>query len=546
MARAKAGSPEDRLKKSEAAKSVERNERKKASTELHKLVEGTMLDYLREALVNPKTGHRAVYERFIDSFLSEAIKNPNSQAAKMLGSGLFNENTLNKLDSESNKIIARDIEFHKYRIRQTLYDKQQEVYDDETSREVIIMCSRRSGKTILNSRLLIKKCLTPNTPCAYIHLTFSNGVRQIFDELLEVAGKCELAISRSSKSDGFIEFANGSSIQIFGNSNNSEADKLRGFHYKLVIIEEVQSQRNLKYLTNDVVGPLLKDFADSQLIFSGTPPRNKNHYSRTIWANPKIKHYTWTLLDNPFIPNRENLIQDECEKRGLTIDDPFIQREFLGNMEALDIDSQVYRGYKTYTNFETGFVPDRIYIGVDYGGVDYNAVVPVLVDSVKKVAYTYCCKRFNKASATEIVNNIIQAKDEVVKKALELNRAFDLSRVQIITDTNEKSLSYELIKTYGLKNVYNAYKCDKQLAIDQLAEWLRNGHIYIDKNGPLEYECENTMFKRDENDNILNEIDDDLFHPDALDALLYASRQFAFDVMRVRINDHESNAKKLT
>ena len=50
------------------------------------------------------------------------------------------------------------------------------------------------------------------------------------------------------------------------------------------------------------------------------------------------------------------------------------------------------------------------------------------------------------------------------------------------------------------------------------------------------------MYKRDENDNILSEIDDDLFHPDALDALLYASRQFAFDVMRVSSG---GDAKKL-
>ncbi len=516
---------------------------KSATTSVvHKLVEGTMLDYLRDALTQPdKKGHK-FYEDFINNFLLEAKENPNSQAAKMLGSGLFSESTLSKLDASTNKLMQRDIDFHTYRIRQTLYDKQQEVYDNDTDREMIIMCSRRSGKTILNSRKLIKACLTPNTPCAYIHLTFSNGVRQIFDELIETAGKCELAINRSSKSEGFIEFSNGSSIQIFGNSNNSEADKARGFHYKLVIIEEVQSQRNLKYLTNDVIGPLLKDFADSQLIFTGTPPRNKNHYSRVLWANPKIKHYTWTLLDNPFIPNRESLIKDECEKRGLTIEDPFIQREFLGNMEALDVDSQVYRGYKTYETFVPGFIPDRIYIGVDYGGVDFNAVVPLLVDSVKKVGYTFECKKFNRASATEIANNIIQSRDAAIKKALELNKSFDLNKVQIITDTNEKSLSYELTKTYGIKNVYNAYKHDKSVAITQLSEWLRSGHIYIDKNGPLEYECENTMYKRDDNDNILSDIDDDLFHPDALDALLYASRQFAFDVMRITTT---GDAKKL-
>ena len=43
-------------------------------------------------------------------------------------------------------------------------------------------------------------------------------------------------------------------------------------------------------------------------------------------------------------------------------------------------------------------------------------------------------------------------------------------------------------------------------------------------------EFEQTVYKRDEQDNITAEIDDDLFHPDAVDALLYASRQFAYDI----------------
>jgi hypothetical protein len=45
----------------------------------------------------------------------------------------------------------------------------------------------------------------------------------------------------------------------------------------------------------------------------------------------------------------------------------------------------------------------------------------------------------------------------------------------------------------------------------------------------MEDEFEKTVYKRDDNDVITNEIDDDQFHPDAADALLYASRQMAFD-----------------
>jgi uncharacterized UPF0146 family protein len=538
--------PRHKLTEEDVKKSNERNKelnvRRKhsAATSVHRLVESTMLDYLREALTTPdKKGHK-FYEDFINNFLTEAKSNPNSQAAKMLGSGLFSETTLSKLDSQTNKMMQRDIDFHTYRIRNTLFDKQQEVFDDNTSKSICIICSRRAGKTQTNARLIVKKCLTPNTPTAYIHLTFSNGVRQIFDEVMEVAGQCELAINRSSKSEGFIEFSNGSSLQIFGNNNSAEAEKLRGFHYKLVIIEEAGAQRNLKYLIDDVIDPLLKDFADSQLILTGTPPRNKAHYINKVWSNPNIKKYHWTLLDNPYIPDRDNLIKSVCDSHGLTIDAPFIRREYFGEM-VVDTEAQVYKGYNTYTTIPNGFIPDRMYIGVDYGGIDYNAIVPLLVDSKNKKAYTYSVKKFNKASVSEIVNNIISAKEEAVKKALELNSSFDVSKVQIITDTNEKSISYEMVTTYGLKNVYNAYKCDKQMAIDQLAEWLRNGTFYIEKDGDLAFECENTMYKRDDQDNILNEIDDNIYHPDGMDALLYASRQFAFDVMRFKAGD----AKKL-
>lgn len=500
---------------------------------VHRLVEGTMLDYLREALTAPdKKGHR-FYEDFIDSFLKEAKTNPNSQAARMLGSGLFSESTLSKLDAQTNKMMQRDIEFHRFRLRETLFDKQQILFDDRKDKEIMVICSRRSGKTEYNARKIVDACLEPNTPVAYYNLTFSNAIAQMYDKVMEAANKVDLGtMAGTSKADGFIKFSNGSTVKFFGNANNGEADKARGFSYRLVIIDEVGAQRNLKYLINDVLSPLLKDYADSQIIYTGTPPRNFIHYSQNLWKMPGIKKYHWTLLDNPYIPNRENLIEEECKKRGISIDDPFIRREFYGDMDAIDTESQVFKGYKTYKDFQPGFVPDRIYIGVDFGYTDFNGVVPVLVDSVKKVAYTYNVKKFNKSSVSEIANTVIECRDNVIKKALELNRAFDLSKVQVITDTNEKSISYELVTTYGIKNVYCAYKYDKQEAISQLAEWLRNGTIYIEEGGDLANECENTMYKRDDADNILAEIDDNLYHPDAMDALLYVSRQYAFDVMK--------------
>lgn len=67
------------------------------------------------------------------------------------------------------------------------------------------------------------------------------------------------------------------------------------------------------------------------------------------------------------------------------------------------------------------------------------------------------------------------------------------------------------------------------MAIAQLSDWCRTGRITNIYGGVLSNEFEQTVFKRDEQDNIMSEIDDDLFHPDAIDALLYASRQYAYD-----------------
>ncbi len=505
-----------------------------ASNNLHKLVEGTMLDYLRGALTQPGENNRALYEEFVDNFLKDAVANPNGQAARMLGSGLFNENTLAKLDAETNKLMARDVEFHRFRIRETLFDKQQALFDNRTDREMMVICSRRSGKTEFNARKIVDAALVPNTPIAYYNLTFSNAIAQMYDRVMEVANKVDMGtMSGTSKSDGFIKFNNGSTVKFFGNSNNAEADKARGFSYRLVIIDEVGAERNLKYLINDVLSPLLKDYADSQIIYTGTPPRNKVHYSHTLWNMPGVKKYHWTLLDNPYIPNRETLIQDECKKRGISEDDPFIKREYFGDMEAFDTETQVFKDYKTYNQLPSDIIPTNIYIGVDFGFSDFNGVVALVADANKRKAFVFNNeKKFNKSSVSDIAKAITDTREEVLKWALSKNPKFELNKLQVITDTNEKSISYELVTTYGIKNVFTAYKYDKQEAISQLSEWLRNGTITIPENGECANECENTMYKRDDNDNILADIDDDLFHPDIMDALLYVSRQYAFDVMK--------------
>ena len=502
-----------------------------AQVKYNKQIAPDLQDYIRQALTTPDGKGQVFYEKFIDTFLADAKKDPNGKCGQLLASSMFSSELLSKLDAETEKAMARDQAFSRYRLHTTLFKEQKQVIEDTASKNICIICSRRAGKTELAARSLVDSCITPNTPTCYINLTVGNAINQLFKLCVDAANLIGLTITRESKSDGELEFSNGSSIRFRGNSNVAEREKIRGFKYKKVIIDEIQSQQGVKYLLDDILSPLMADFEDYQLIVQGTPPRIKGTFVEDAYTteNNGWTKYHWTASNNPFMPNWEATLDDICKRKGLTRDDPFIQREFLGII-AYDVEAMVYKGYKTYEGeIPATFIPTHIVIGVDFGFSDNNAVISLAYNTETKKAYVIEEHKFDHSTVSAIV--------EVVRSAVDYAKEFMLKRAQgnanfgnimVVTDTNEKSIAYEMNQTYGLP-AYCAYKYDKKYGISKLSEWCRTGTILVPKNGVMEDEFEKTVFKRDDNDNITNEIDDQQFHPDAADALLYASRQMAFD-----------------
>ena len=78
-----------------------------------------------------------------------------------------------------------------------------------------------------------------------------------------------------------------------------------------------------------------------------------------------------------------------------------------------------------------------------------------------------------------------------------------------------------------------AYKYDLNYALDQLSDWFTASTVVISPNAKATIEdADNMIWKRDEDtDQIIHELDDDSYHGNAMFAVLYASRQFAYDVM---------------
>ena len=466
-------------------------------------------------------------ETFIYNYLKEAKEDPNSRAAERLASILFSDSALNDIHEYIERQNAKDVDYFNYLLRTTLYDRQQEVFDDQIDQKHIIINSRRSGKTELMGRLLVSNLLKPDAHCVYINRNSSAAIRQIRGPLQTALNKINLRVIKGSVEAQEIHFENGSQLLILGNNNSADIDKLRGERISCCILDECGHQRNIRQLLRETIDPALKDYGtEARMYIVGTPPRIPHTYVEDIWMNNKTwKKWHWTFEENPFIPNRENVIKEVCEEYGVDESSAFIQREYYGRMDAYDTEAQVFYGYKHIDKVE-GFTPSHIYIGVDWGYEDKAAIVALIADRKTKRGFVVDNWSESKKSISEICQKVVEIRNK-------LQTQYPNVSIQIICDNNEKSAVYELYQTYKLPNVYCAYKYDKDMAIELLAEWLRAGTIITQDNcKALIEDFDSTMFERDEEtDKLTHEIDDDLYHPNSAFALLYASRQFDYDIL---------------
>ena len=511
-------------------KSPEEIKKREETKRVNKAIKNLVYEQLKQDLLNGDSAkQKPYYQTFLNNYLKQALKDPNGRPATTIASMIFTPDVLTALDASHEREMANDINFALYKLNEDYFQEQRDVLVEiNHSKKILVCCSRRAGKSYFCAGAIVKSALkNPGSRIIYINLTFKNAVKQIWDNVIKASEEVGLQIDKSSKNDGEIEWVNGSSLRIKGNSNNAEADTLRGeSKVSLVVIDEAFHQKNMEYAINEVIMPFLADLGDKATILcTGTPPRIPHTYMEKLWSNDKTwRHYHWTAENNPHIPDFEKFIEEVCEAKGLTKDAPFIQREYYGVIGAYDTEAMVFKNYQTYTELPTSFTANRIAIGCDWGFSDYNSIITVAYNTQSGEAYVIEEKKFNKATVSEIITEVKRSYETAKNR-------FGIDDIQILCDTNEQSITYELYANQHLP-AYNAYKYDKASAIAQLSDWLRSGKIKVNANDIyLKDEFERTLYKRDEDDDsILPEIDDDIFHPDAIMALLYASRTIAFDM----------------
>lgn len=531
-----------------ARKSITKDSRKKAGQTKSRnvRVKNIVNEAIEEMLLSEDSKGTPQYWEIIKSYMG-AAKNPNSQAAQFFAERLIDKNLLDSLDSKHEKEMAKDTDFMRYRILKQFYDKQREVMLEVNHRKrLFCLTSRRTGKSTMAAGIINLVAIQKDSEVIYYNKTFANGIKQIFDNVVKYSESIDLKIKKSSKSDGSIEWVNGSKLQILGNSNNAEADKARGFKARCVIIDEIGHQRNIDYLLNEVIYPLMADYEDSTVILLGTPSRIPHHFSTKLWEqDTSYRKYNWSFLENPYIPKAKEFLDDICKSKGVTIESPFIQREYFGKI-APDTEAIIFKKRSYIVNLEKEIKKGKIIftdisIGVDYGFSDYNVMCTLVYNRHTKKSWELETSKFNRATVSEIIE-AVKKHYEHARKLCESVRINPDDHIKIYADTNEESITADLMVKHKLP-AYNCYKYDKMFAIEMLADELRAGRMKIVQGSYLDDEMDRMLYARNEEDDIINEIDESVFHADAIMALLYASRKAFFD-MDYNINFKESQPKK--
>lgn len=400
--------------------------------------------------------------------------------------------------------------------------KEQLDFVTDPAKYVVACCSVRSGKTTACAADLINTALTlPGTTSLYITLSRGSGERIVWPDLLKINREyglnAEINISKLSLTFPIrLPYKNPSIIYLFGANDDKQIEVIRGLsNVALVYIDEAQAFRELiKTLIDDIVAKRLYD-TNGRCRVIGTPGPLMSGYFFDIcegigkegWA-----HHSWSMHSNPWLLKKsgltpDQLIAQDCARRGVTVDDPSIQRECFGrwkhdpNALLLNYDHKI----NDYQELPPG---DYIYIlGVDLGHSDS--------DSLSLLAFTRA------SPVTYLVEEIVtpnQLTDDLAKqiKGLHVGRRIR----DIVADTGGlgKKIVEDLKDRYSLM-IEPADKMGKIANYRFLDNALRTGNFKAKKESRFAQDC--MILERDDDKSTPDRIVVK-GHSDAVDSCLYA------------------------
>lgn len=383
----------------------------------------------------------------------------------------------------------------------------------------VARCSRRAGKTTACPRMLAKAALEkPGSVALYITKTRLRAKQLMWSALTAMNRELKLN-AHVSEAELSMRLGNGSTIRLGGANTKDEIYKLLGDPLSLVILDEAQSlPAYMSQLVDEVLAPSLIDFSGS-LVLIGTPPPVPAGYFHEASESPNWAHHQWTVWDNPFIESKagktvRQLLDEELARRGVTEDEPSIQRDWFGRV-CVDFESLVFK-YSAATNHYDELpmreLPWQSVLVADIGWIDADAVGALRWTEDKKELYLTHESVLPKQTITQLG-------DRLKKLYTELN---PMAVVVDFGGLGEK-IAEELRSRWGLP-VEAAEKSRKAENIELLNDAMRTGRFFASRQSRFAQDCALVEWDRDKSTPDRMVISD-RYHSDACDMVLYGFRK---------------------
>lgn len=392
--------------------------------------------------------------------------------------------------------------------------KQQAFILDKCRRKSAL-CPRRSGKTYACLSYICYIALQqPGANIVYIALTRGQAKNNLWRTLKKFNSDYELGL-RFHETNLTATFPNGSLVSLVGAETLSEAEKLRGNYYDLVIIDEGKSFQDsvLTEAIEEIIWPALSDNMGT-LAMIGTPGNVLGgvfYEVTTPWdgssefkflARPydersdwKLKWYwslhTWHTKHNTAKPHIwTNALLDK-EERGIPDNDPVWLREWMGIWCPSESLSVYHWGPQCAYD---GTLPEghdwRYILGLDLGFNDSTAItVAAFADTHPEMFQVYEWKKEH------------QIVDQIERKVREVSEMFEPEALVADTGGLGKTIVETLVQ-HGIP-LEAAKKTDKLDHIEIVNSDLRLGRMKILSGGSLEAEMkllqwEDDTYKRED------------------------------------------------
>jgi hypothetical protein len=382
----------------------------------------------------------------------------------------------------------------------------------DTCQTKTAVCSRRAGKSYGCAAELLRVALR-GLPALYFTKTRASAKRIMWGTLLQLNRKHHLGFD-PNESELILKRNGMPLVYLTGADGKEEIEKWRGTGWAKAIGDEAQAlPEHLKDAVEEVLIPSFMDH-DGTLSLIGTPGPVPVGYFWECCISTGWSHHAWSVFDNPHIPSPRASLAAALARRGVTEDDPSIQREFFGRW-AYDPSSLVFKYSVDRNSYSILPAVRRQWqhvVGVDLGYDDADAIA-VLAWSEDLPGLYLVEESVERHQGITRLGERLQA---IVAKYAPLAVVCDMGGLG-------KKVAEEVTRRTGI-SVLAAEKERKTEHIELVNDALRTGRFFAKTDSVFAHDAMKLEWDRDKS-SATKMVVSDRFHSDILDAALYAFRR---------------------